>query len=102
VVNDVLYCILNYYNHEMMMPYFCSSCVCLCLCVYVMCLQLNEDEEDNNLPAGYGSFHQHYILDGKIIAVGVIDILPRCVSSVYFYYDPAYAFLTLGTYSALR
>lgn len=54
------------------------------------------------LPTGFGSFHQHYILDGKIIAVGVIDILPHCISSVYFYYDPEYSFLSLGTYSALR
>ncbi|XP_078269664.1 arginyl-tRNA--protein transferase 1 isoform X3 [Rhinoraja longicauda] len=51
---------------------------------------------------GYGSFHQQYWLDGKIIAVGVIDILPRCVSSVYLYYDPDYAFLSLGVYSAVR
>ncbi|BES87555.1 Golgi SNAP receptor complex member 1 [Nesidiocoris tenuis] len=51
---------------------------------------------------GYGSFHQQYWLNGKLIAVGVIDILPKCVSSVYFYYDPDYAFLSLGTYSSLR
>ncbi|KAH7728700.1 arginine-tRNA-protein transferase [Aphelenchoides avenae] len=49
-----------------------------------------------------GSYHQQYVLDGRIIAVGVIDILPRCLSSKYFYYDPDYKFLTLGTYSALR
>ncbi|XP_072883778.1 arginyl-tRNA--protein transferase 1 isoform X2 [Hemitrygon akajei] len=52
--------------------------------------------------SGYGSFHQQYWLDGKIIAVGVIDILPHCVSSVYFYYEPDYAFLSLGIYSAVR
>ncbi|XP_048406723.1 arginyl-tRNA--protein transferase 1 isoform X2 [Stegostoma tigrinum] len=52
--------------------------------------------------SGYGSFHQQYWLDGKIIAVGVIDILPHCTSSVYLYYDPDYAFLSLGVYSALR
>lgn len=51
---------------------------------------------------GYGSFHQQYILDGKIIAVGVIDILSNSTSSVYLYYDPAYSFLSLGTYSSLR
>ena len=38
----------------------------------------------------------------KLIAVGVLDILPRCVSSVYFFYDPDYSFLSLGVYSALR
>ncbi|XP_026883820.2 arginyl-tRNA--protein transferase 1 isoform X1 [Electrophorus electricus] len=51
---------------------------------------------------GYGSFHQQYWLDGCLIAVGVIDILPRCVSSVYLYYHPDFAGLSLGTYSALR
>jgi arginine-tRNA-protein transferase len=30
-----------------------------------------------------GSFHQVYRLDGKIIAVGVLDLLPNGVSSVY-------------------
>ncbi|CAH0775865.1 unnamed protein product [Bemisia tabaci] len=53
-------------------------------------------------PKGYGSFHQQYWLDGKLIAVGVLDILPKCVSSVYFFYDPDYKDLTLGTYGSLR
>lgn len=51
---------------------------------------------------GYGSFHQQYWLDKKLIAVGVIDVLPLCVSSVYFFYDPDYSFLSLGTYASLR
>ncbi|GBM99589.1 Arginyl-tRNA--protein transferase 1 [Araneus ventricosus] len=50
----------------------------------------------------YGSYHQQYWLDGKLIAVAVLDILPYCLSSVYFYYDPDYSFLSLGTYAALR
>lgn len=49
-----------------------------------------------------GSFHQQYWLDGDLIAVGVIDILPTCVSSVYLFYDPDYSFLSLGTYASLR
>jgi arginine-tRNA-protein transferase len=53
-------------------------------------------------PQGYGSFHQQYWMDGKLVAVGVIDVLPRCVSSVYFYYDPELAQLSLGTYASLR
>lgn len=32
----------------------------------------------------------------------MIDILPHCISSVYFFYDPEYGFLSLGTYSSLR
>ncbi len=51
---------------------------------------------------GYGSFHQQYRINGKLIAVGVVDILNHCVSSVYFFYDPEYNFLKMGTYSALR
>lgn len=53
-------------------------------------------------PCDYGSYHQHYRIDGKLVAVGVIDILPKCLSSVYVYYDPDYNFLNLGVYTALR
>ncbi|XP_075697229.1 arginyl-tRNA--protein transferase 1 isoform X7 [Rhinoderma darwinii] len=63
---------------------------------------LELDTPPDGISCGYGSFHQQYWLDGKIVAVGVIDILPYCVSSVYLYYDPDYSFLSLGVYSALR
>ncbi|XP_077114829.1 arginyl-tRNA--protein transferase 1 isoform X7 [Ranitomeya variabilis] len=63
---------------------------------------LEPETRSDGVSCGYGSFHQQYWLDGKIIAVGVIDILPYCVSSVYLYYDPDYSFLSLGVYSALR
>ncbi|XP_021384972.2 arginyl-tRNA--protein transferase 1 isoform X6 [Lonchura striata] len=63
---------------------------------------LEAEDAPNGPECGYGSFHQQYWLDGKIIAVGVIDILPYCVSSVYLYYDPDFSFLSLGVYSALR
>jgi len=58
--------------------------------------------KDGNVNVKYGSYHQQYWLDGQLIAVGVIDILPCCVSSVYLYYDPNFSFLSLGTYSALQ
>jgi arginyl-tRNA---protein transferase len=51
---------------------------------------------------GYGSFHQKYYIDDKLVAISIIDILPKCVSGVYFIYDPEYSFLSLGNYSALR
>ncbi|KAF9357660.1 Arginyl-tRNA--protein transferase 1 [Mortierella sp. AD094] len=51
---------------------------------------------------GFGSFHQNYYLDEKLIAVSVIDILPECVSAVYFFYDTDYSSLSLGKYSAQR
>lgn len=53
-------------------------------------------------PCGFGSFHQQYLIDGKLVAVGVVDILPKCLSSKYLFWDPDYAFLSLGKYSALQ
>ena len=50
----------------------------------------------------FGTFHHCYYIDGKLIAVGVLDVLPRCVTSVYFFYDPDYKFLALGKISALN
>ncbi|EPZ32236.1 hypothetical protein ROZALSC1DRAFT_28909 [Rozella allomycis CSF55] len=50
----------------------------------------------------FGSFHQLYYINGKLIATGVLDILPKCVSSVYFFYDPEFEKLSLGTFSALQ
>ncbi|CAH8618528.1 unnamed protein product [Schistosoma bovis] len=62
-----------------------------------------DDFEWNSTSPMFGSYHQQYWLDGeKLIAVGVIDLLPRCLSSVYVFYDPNYSFLHLGTYTALR
>ncbi|KAL7147850.1 hypothetical protein ABFS83_06G136600 [Erythranthe nasuta] len=60
---------------------------------------------DNNAavpPCGFGSFHQQYLVDGKLIAVGVVDILPKCLSSKYLFWDPDFAFLSLGKFSALQ
>jgi arginine-tRNA-protein transferase len=37
-----------------------------------------------------------YRLDGKLIAIGVVDILPKCVSSVYFIYDPEWQKYSFG------
>lgn len=57
---------------------------------------------DHDLPRFFGAYHQHYYIDDQLVAVGVIDILPGCISSVYLYYDPKYSFLNLGVYSALK
>jgi len=37
-----------------------------------------------------------------LVAVGVLDILPSGVSSVYFFYDVDYKHLSLGKYSAQK
>jgi hypothetical protein len=43
-----------------------------------------------------------YRLDGHLVGISVIDVLPRCVSSVYFIWDPDWAWASLGKLSALR
>ena len=48
-----------------------------------------------------GSFHMQYRIDDHLVAVGVVDILPRCLSSKYFFWDPDFAPLALGKVSAL-
>ncbi|ACO65052.1 predicted protein, partial [Micromonas commoda] len=53
-------------------------------------------------PSGFGSFHQQYRIDGKLVAVGVVDVLPYCLSSKYFFWDPDYAALSLGKLGVLR
>ncbi|XP_025423003.1 arginyl-tRNA--protein transferase 1 isoform X1 [Sipha flava] len=63
---------------------------------------LQAEKANHSDHPGYGSFHQQYWLGDKLIAVGVIDILPKCISSVYLFYDPDYHHLVLGTYSSLR
>ncbi|KAH0840053.1 hypothetical protein J3R83DRAFT_1020 [Lanmaoa asiatica] len=49
-----------------------------------------------HLPSQFGSYHQMYRLDGELIAVGVLDILPGCVSSVYFVYNAKWEKYSLG------
>jgi arginine-tRNA-protein transferase len=39
--------------------------------------------------------------DDKLIGVDLIDILEDGISAIYFFYDPDYAHLSLGTYSLL-
>lgn len=49
-----------------------------------------------------GSHHMCYRLDGKVVAVGVLDLLPHAVSSVYLFYDPDYQEWDWGKISALH
>ncbi|KAL3474963.1 arginine-tRNA-protein transferase [Aspergillus californicus] len=49
-----------------------------------------------------GSWHQCYRLDGKLIAVAVLDLVPNGVSSVYLFYDPDYEHWEIGKLSAMR
>jgi arginyl-tRNA--protein-N-Asp/Glu arginylyltransferase len=55
-----------------------------------------------NLPAG--TYHQQYRVGGMLIAVGVVDILPQGLSSVYLFYHPQFArdIVPLGKYAILQ
>jgi arginyl-tRNA---protein transferase len=48
-----------------------------------------------------GTYHQLYRLNGTLVAVSVLDLLPSGVSSVYCFYDPDHRTLELGKYTAL-
>ncbi len=50
----------------------------------------------------YGSYHQCYRIDGELVAVGVLDLLPHCVSGVYFLYHESVHQYSFGKLGALR
>lgn len=49
-----------------------------------------------------GSYHMCYRLDGKLVAMGVLDLLPECVSAVYFLYHESIRAFQPGKLGALR
>ena len=55
-----------------------------------------------NLPCG--TYHQHYLIGDELIAVGVVDILPQGLSSVYLYYHPGFShtLVALGKLAILK
>ncbi|GFH25182.1 arginyl-tRNA--protein transferase 1 [Haematococcus lacustris] len=38
----------------------------------------------------------------QLVAVGVVDVLPRCLSGVYLFWDKAWAALAPGQWTALE
>ena len=66
-------------------------------------IQLPKDLDNPEIyPKKYGTYNFIHRIDGKIIAVGVWDILPTSLCSVSLYYDPEYKFLDLGIYTAIK
>lgn len=64
-----------------------------------------KDDNLNNVDEVMGDSAEEQVVDpsrGRLIAFAVLDILPDCVSSVYFCYDPELPKQSLGVYSALR
>jgi arginine-tRNA-protein transferase len=58
--------------------------------------------DDGRTRRPVGSFHQCYRIDGRLVAVGVLDLLPDCVSAVYFFYHEDIHWLNPGKLGALR
>jgi arginine-tRNA-protein transferase len=50
---------------------------------------------------GDHTFELQYRDAGRLVGVGIVDHVGDALSSVYFYFDPAWARYSLGTYSAL-
>lgn len=44
-------------------------------------------EGQDSLSVPYGSYHQLYRIDGKLVAVGVVDILPKCLVSFWVFFS---------------
>ncbi len=65
--------------------------------------EISQKEYFENFVDGAHDFGKEvlYIIDGKIVGVDLIDIVDDGISSIYFYYDPDYADISLGTYSLL-
>lgn len=64
---------------------------------------IKTDIATSNLPCGL--YHQQYRIGGDfLIAVGVIDVLPTGLSSVYLFYHPnfSYDLVALGKYAILK
>lgn len=49
-----------------------------------------------------GTFHHCYRLDGKLVAMAVLDLLPHGVSAVYFIYDQNVEQWSFGKISAMK
>lgn len=59
-------------------------------------------EPQENSQGQLGTYHMRYYLDGELIMVSVMDILPEYLVSIYFIYDPDIRFLQPGIYTCLR
>ena len=73
-------------------------------CEHVVNSPMRNQYSEGGGPIEYGTYHQLYRLDGKLVAVGVIDIIPNGVVSIYMWYEMSkevskYSF---GVYSALK
>lgn len=68
------------------------------------CTTIDEVREfkDEGIYPGLGSYHFYHRIDGKLVAVGNLDITKSIMNSQYFLYDPEYSFLCLGVVGAIH
>lgn len=72
-------------------------------CHFLVDTPLRTIPPGGNIPApGFGTFHLQYRIDGRLVGVSVVDVLPRCLNSIYFFWDPEFAALSLGKISILK
>ena len=64
----------------------------------------NEIQYERQFLHGRWEFAKEFLYydAGKLIGVGLVDVLPDAISSVYFYHDPALRARSLGVYSMLK
>ena len=64
---------------------------------------ISHREYNENFVDGANDFGKEvlYIIDDILVGVDLIDVLDDGISSIYFYYNPDYGRLSLGTYSLL-
>lgn len=61
-----------------------------------------EAAPEGSILPGLGTWHMHYRLNGTLVGVAVLDILPESIVSVYFFWDRSLEEHNLGTFSALN
>ncbi len=66
--------------------------------------KISPSEYYENFAEGHYDFGKEvlYFVDNKLVGVDLIDIVEDGISSIYFFYDPDYAKLSLGTYSLIK
>lgn len=47
------------------------------------------------------TYELHVRDEGKLVGLGIVDVMEDALSSVYYFYDPAYRRFSLGTFSML-
>lgn len=62
-----------------------------------------DDYEQGFLQGGWDfAFELRYLRGTTLIGVGLIDVVPEGLSSIYFYHDPAWRPLAPGTFTVLK